>query len=115
MGRQVAVTAGLTQVRRRRIGDVMLAFSSLLLVLALPAPASANRLAGQAPLPDTAATQWPQLHGDPRVTGVSSDHTITSANAGTPGLKWMTQTTAAGFTSPVTAHNTKLGKTLVYV
>jgi outer membrane protein assembly factor BamB len=83
---------------------------------AVPASASAHRpRAGQGRSLDTAAAQWPQFHGDARLTGVSADHTITSANAGTLGLKWMTQTTAAGFTSPVAAPNAKLGKTLVYV
>jgi outer membrane protein assembly factor BamB len=90
--------------------------SVVLAVAALPASAVAHRLpAGRESAFVTVATQWPELHGDPQLTGVSSDHTITSGNAGTLGLKWMTQTMAAGFTSPVAAYNTALKKTLVYV
>lgn len=84
-------------------------------MMALPAAASAHRLRAVQPPQDTAATSWPELHGDPRLTGVSTDRTITSANAGTLGLQWMMQTTAAGFTSPVTGYNTTLKKTLAYV
>jgi outer membrane protein assembly factor BamB len=98
-----------------KAGLISVAACSLALA-ALPAWASALRLhAGHEPPLDMVATQWPQLHGDARLTGVSLDHTITSVNASTLGLNWMTQTTAAGFTSPVTAFSTEFQKTLVYV
>jgi outer membrane protein assembly factor BamB len=104
------------RVKIRKAGLVSLvACSATLAVAMLPAAASAQRPAARQRLQDAAAAQWPQFHGDSRLTGVSEDHTITSANAGTLGLRWMTQTTAAGFTSPVTAFSAKLGKTLAYV
>lgn len=64
---------------------------------------------------DTAATSWAEFHGDHRLTGVSSDRTISTANANTLGLQWMTHTGAAAFTSPVTAYNTSLHETLAFV
>jgi outer membrane protein assembly factor BamB len=86
-----------------------------------PALASAQRVqpghhtASPAVPRDSAATSWPEFHGDHRLTGVSSDRTISTANASTLGLQWMTHTGAAAFTSPVTAYDTSLHKTLAFV
>lgn len=122
MGSRSRISALTARARRKRLAGVnagvipLVACGVAVALAAVPASASAHRLSGgQGRTADTAAAQWPSFHGDPRLTGVSSDPTITSANAATLGLKWMTQTTAAGFTSPVTAANAKLGETLVYV
>jgi outer membrane protein assembly factor BamB len=49
------------------------------------------------------------------MTGVDTDTDITSANANTLGLDWMTATGSAVDSSPVVAYDTKLGSTLVYI
>lgn len=46
---------------------------------------------------------------------MSTDHTISTANAGNLGLKWMTYTGAAAFTSPITSYVSALGETLAFV
>lgn len=65
--------------------------------------------------PDTTAASWPEFHGDHRLTGVSSDPAISTADASTLGVRWMTHTGAPGFTSPVTAFDASLHATLAFV
>lgn len=49
------------------------------------------------------------------MTGVDTDTDISSANANTLGLEWMTPTGSAVDSSPVVAYDAKLGSTLVYI
>ena len=57
---------------------------------------------------------WPTAHGNPQLTGVSGDPTISDTNAGQLGVRWMSNLTAQSLTSPVVAYNQALGQTLVY-
>src|SRR5450755_4062282 len=60
------------------------------------------------------AFTWPEFHNTPDLQGVSADPGISTANASTLGVKWMTPV-GSGFTSPVIAHNDTLGRNLAYV
>jgi outer membrane protein assembly factor BamB len=73
-------------------------------------PAPVAKAAAQAP-----AYQWPEVHQNPSLTGVSLDPSISTANAASFGVKWMTYTGAEILDSPVVAWNAKLKETLVYV
>jgi outer membrane protein assembly factor BamB len=56
---------------------------------------------------------WPEYHNTPDLEGVSPDPGISTANASTLGVKWMTPVTP-GIDSPAVAYNATLGETLVY-
>ena len=58
---------------------------------------------------------WPNLHGNPQLTGVSQDPAISTANAGQLGVRWMTHTFGPVLSSPVTEFSTALNATLAYV
>jgi outer membrane protein assembly factor BamB len=64
---------------------------------------------------DASAASWPQFHGDAGLTGLSTDTTISTANASTLGVNWMTYTGASAATSPITNYDSALGETLAYV
>ena len=57
---------------------------------------------------------WPTWHHDAQLTGVSTDPSVSTANAGSLGVKWMTNTGAGILTSPVEAWNAQLHEKLVY-
>jgi outer membrane protein assembly factor BamB len=59
--------------------------------------------------------QWPEAHQNPSLTGVSADPSISTANAASFGVKWMTYTGAEILDSPVVAWNATLKETLVYI
>ncbi len=86
---------------------------------AAPASAAPLRLAGEsARLSAPAAppfANWPNLHGNPQLTGVSQDPAISAANAGQLGVRWMTHTFGPVLSSPVTEFSTALNATLAYV
>jgi eukaryotic-like serine/threonine-protein kinase len=73
-------------------------------------PAPVVKAAAKAP-----AYQWPEAHQNPSLTGVSADPSISTANAASFGVKWMTYTGAEILDSPVVAWNATLKKTLVYI
>ena len=58
---------------------------------------------------------WPEFHQGPRLDGVSHDPSISTANASTLGVSWMTNTGALVLSSPVVAWNPTLKETLAYV
>jgi outer membrane protein assembly factor BamB len=99
------------------LASLALAFASLALV-GVTAPTSAAsvlhasvaKTVAQAP-----AYQWPEAHQNPSLTGVSADPSISTSNAASFGVKWMTYTGAEILDSPVVAWNAKLQKTLVYI
>src|SRR5580700_10875890 len=58
---------------------------------------------------------WPELDHGPDLDGTSNDPSISTANASTLGVSWMTYTGAPVLSSPTVAWNNKLSETLVYV
>lgn len=58
--------------------------------------------------------QWPEAHGNPKLTGLSGDTSVSTANAAQLGVRWMANMGAQSLSSPVVAYNTALGKTVVY-
>jgi outer membrane protein assembly factor BamB len=59
------------------------------------------------------AYTWPQFHNSPSLTGESNDPGISSTNASTLGVKWMTPLGSA-LDSPMVAYNDTLKEALVY-
>lgn len=64
---------------------------------------------------EPSAQDWPTFHGGPSVDGVSPDTTISDANAGQLGVRWMTPTMAPMLSSPVISYDATLGQTLAYI
>ena len=58
--------------------------------------------------------QWPEAHGNQRLTGLSGDTSISTANAGQLGVRWMANMGSQSLSSPVVAYNQTLGQTVVY-
>lgn len=58
---------------------------------------------------------WPTFHGNPQLSGVSPDGTVSSGNASGLGLQWMTPTGAPVDSSPVTGVDAATGALLAYV
>ena len=58
--------------------------------------------------------QWPEAHGNQRLTGLSGDTSISAANAGQLGVRWMANMGSQSLSSPVVAYNQTLGQTVVY-
>lgn len=99
--------------RALRLGAIAVASLALVGVTAPASAASvlhASVAKAQAP-----AYQWPEAHQNPSLTGVSVDPSISTANAASFGVKWMTYTGAEILDSPVVAWNATLKKTLVYI
>lgn len=61
------------------------------------------------------AASWPTFHGSPSLNGVSPDTSISTANASTLGLRWMTHTMAPMLSSPVTGHISSPSETLAFI
>ncbi len=78
--------------------------------IASPVPSPVPSLANGA----VPAYQWPEFHNTSNLDGVSADPIITSTNAPTLGVKWMTPI-GSSFASPVVAYDAALGETLAYV
>jgi outer membrane protein assembly factor BamB len=64
--------------------------------------------------PGPPAYQWPEFHNTPDLQGVSADPTITSSNAHTLGVRWMSPI-GGSLASPVAAYSAVVGETLVYI
>ena len=77
---------------------------------ATPGQARQTRQVPQAP-----AYQWPEAHQNASLTGVSTDPSISTANAAHLGVAWMTYTGGEIVASPVAAWSGVLHKTLVYI
>ena len=58
---------------------------------------------------------WPYPAQNSSLTGLSSDPTLSTANAGSFGVHWMTNAGSEVLSSPIVAYNSTLGETLVYV
>ena len=58
--------------------------------------------------------QWPEAHGNPQLTGVSGDPSVSTTNAAQLGVRWMANMGAQSLSSPVVAYNKSLGQTVVY-
>ena len=68
------------------------------------------------PVPSTApAYSWPEIHQNPQLTGVSADPTLSTSDAGTVGVRWMTNTGSAALGSPVVGLDPIHNRTLVIV
>src|SRR5947209_17857001 len=59
--------------------------------------------------------QWTEAHQNAQLTGASADPAISTTNASTLGVRWMTYTGGEILGSPVVGWNKALAKTLVYV
>lgn len=67
------------------------------------------------PASGSSADDWPELHRDPQLEGYAANGTISTANAGTLGIRWATDLYAAALDSPVVAYDSSLDETLAYV
>lgn len=80
----------------------------------LSAPVAQGVAAGQAAAGTVPVNQWPEAHGNPQLTGLSGDTTVSTANASTLGVRWMANLGAQSLSSPVVGYNATLGQTVVY-
>jgi len=76
---------------------------------------SAARSSSTATTGSLATSGWRTFHGDPGLSGVSSDPTISSANAGTLGLRWMYPTGAPVDSSPVIGYDDALHASIAFI
>ncbi len=56
---------------------------------------------------------WPEFHGDAQLSGTNGDTTISTANASTLGIRWMSAI-GSSLDSPAAVWNAQLGMTLTY-
>src|SRR5271163_4288410 len=113
------MTDGQRSVRRERAIRVAGLAGLAALVLATLASPANRAIASPVPVPSLASGavptyQWPEFHNTSNLNGVTADPTITSTNAPTLGVKWMSPI-GGSLASPVVAYNTALGETLAYV
>jgi len=74
------------------------------------------RSSGASAEPSTApAYLWPEIHQNPQLTGASDDPTLSSSDAGTLGVRWMTNTGSQALGSPVVGWDPIRSRTLVIV
>jgi outer membrane protein assembly factor BamB len=103
---------------RHRAATAAVATSTLIAFVIAGAPARADsRPARPSTLKASAAdawTSWPELHGNPQLTGLSTDPLLSTTDAGSLGVQWMTQTMAPVLSSPVVAYSAALDKTIAY-
>ncbi|HEX7993935.1 MAG TPA: PQQ-binding-like beta-propeller repeat protein, partial [Streptosporangiaceae bacterium] len=77
--------------------------------------AAASQASSSAPTVAPANANWPTFHGNPQLTGVSHDTSISASNAAQLGVRWMTHTFGPVLASPVAHYSASLNKTLAYV
>src|ERR1700683_4573543 len=87
--------------RARRVGTVLAVLASL--TFATGVVASGGGAGASVP-----TYTWPEFHGSPALTGVSADPAISTANASTLGVSWMSPIGAAEDSSAV-AYDSTLG------
>jgi outer membrane protein assembly factor BamB len=86
----------------------------LLMVTAIPLDAGMHTaLAAGAGTASPPTYTWPGFHNTPNLDGVSADPTITSGNASTLGVSWMSPVGSSD-ASPVVSWNATLAKTLAF-
>ncbi len=73
-------------------------------------PSGASQRPATAP-----AYSWPEIHQNPQNTGVSGDPTLSTSDAGTVGVRWMTNTGSVALGSPVVGWDPIRNRTLVIV
>lgn len=83
------------------------------------ASSSSLATAGASTAPATAATVpanvWPEYHHDATLDGTSGDPLMSASKAATLGVRWMANTGAESYSSPIVAWNSSLQKTVAYV
>ena len=87
------------------------------LVGAAPVASAAASSRSSSPIRHAASdswTDWPELHGTPQLSGLSTDPSVTTDDAAQFGVRWMTQSMAPVLSSPVVAYSASLDQTLVY-
>jgi outer membrane protein assembly factor BamB len=67
------------------------------------------------PADGSSAYDWPELHGNPQLSGYAANSTVTTANAAGLGVRWATDLYGAILDSPVIAYDPARGQTLGYV
>lgn len=93
-----------------RVACCLLLVTGVLAIGMIPA-ASASPASPNASIP---TYQWPEAHGNPRLTGLSGDPSIKTTNAARLGVRWMANMGAQSLSSPIVAYNQALGQTVVY-
>lgn len=58
---------------------------------------------------------WPEIHQNPQLTGVSSDPSLSTTNAGNLGVRWMENTGSQALGSPVVGWDAVHNRTLMLV
>ena len=93
--------------RARTLVVFALLSSSAVLGVSVASQAALRQVAGP---PYT----WPEAHGDPSLDGFSPDPDISTVNASSLGVQWMTYLGGDPYSSPVAAWDPDLSETLVY-
>ena len=96
---------------RRRWGAVA---ASLVLVGSLVGSTFLVRPAGATAHAPTADYTWPKYGYNASDTGTSPDPTVSTANAGHLGVKWMVPDQTQSESSPVVGYDAQLGENVVY-
>jgi outer membrane protein assembly factor BamB len=100
-----------------KVGMVFAALVCSTALVAVTQPTGSGFLAAAAtagPAKSPPTYSWPELHESPSLDGVSLDPSISTTDASTLGVSWMTGTGAAVLDSPVVGWNAVLGETVVY-
>jgi eukaryotic-like serine/threonine-protein kinase len=63
----------------------------------------------------SSAYDWPELHRDPQLGGYAANGTVSTANAGSLGVRWAVDLYSATLDSPVIAYDSSLHETVAYV
>jgi eukaryotic-like serine/threonine-protein kinase len=61
------------------------------------------------------AYDWPELHGNPQLTGYAANGTVSASDADRLGVRWAVDLYSAVLDSPVVAYNSSRGQTLAYI
>lgn len=58
---------------------------------------------------------WPELHGNPQLTGYAANGTVSASDASTLGVRWAVDLYSAALDSPVVAYDPSRRQTLAYI
>ncbi len=100
---------------RVALATVALVLPALIAAPAWAAAATSATAAAAAPAAGPRYADWPTFHGNPNLTGVSSDPAISTLNAAHLGVRWMTHTFGPVLSSPITKYSSARHETLAYV
>ena len=98
----------------RRLSVIVIA-SGLTMASLITPVAAAGQSAQVTPEASPPTYAWPYPAQNSSLTGVSADPSLSTSNAGTLGVHWMTNAGSEVLSSPIVAYNSTLGETLVYV